>query len=201
MERKRTRIIAAWLIAAALVAGAFFWAIVFEGLANVAATDKHYSIVEWTLKTTMRNSVRRAAQDLKAPSLGGEETIRLGAMHYDEMCASCHAAPGKAADELADGLFPKPPAIEKIVNDRTPEELFWVTKHGIKMTGMPAWGTSHGDTDIWAMVAFMKTMPKTTPEGYKLLVSRDHQIGEMPAGADPHGNFHRHDEHGRHDPD
>lgn len=163
-----------------LVTVSVYLAVVFGGFANVAATDKHLPFVEWTLRTTMRNAVRRAAKDLKAPNLDGEENIRLGAKHYDEMCASCHAAPGKSADEeLADGLNPKPPEIEKVAGDRSPQELFWVTKHGVKMTGMPAWGQSHKDNDIWAMVAFMRVMPKISPEEYKQLLGAKHSPSDI----------------------
>ena len=52
----------------------------------------------------------------------------------------------------------------------TAKELFWVTKNGIRMTGMPAWGPTHNDKDIWSVVAFVQTLPNLGPEEYKRIV-------------------------------
>jgi mono/diheme cytochrome c family protein len=45
-----------------------------------------------------------------------------------------------------------------------------VVKHGIKMTGMPAWGVTHDDALLWDVVAFVRKLPELTPEQYKTLV-------------------------------
>ena len=67
-------------------------------------------------------------------------------------------------------------------------ELFWVIKHGIKMTGMPAWGPTHSDDKIWAMVAFVKTLPDMTPAQYKAM---QQQAGAMDHDhADEHSHTH-----------
>ena len=158
------------VLGGAVVAFAVPMAVVFGGFVDVSANERHSPQIEWALKTTARNSVRRLSKEIKVPDLAGSDEIPLGAQLYDEMCVMCHAAPGKAAGELAEGLYPKPPELAKIAETRTPGELFWVTKNGIKMTGMPAWGPSHKDDYLWAMVAFMQAMPTMTAGKYKLLV-------------------------------
>jgi hypothetical protein len=58
----------------------------------------------------------------------------------------CHLAPGYAQDETAEGLYPHPPQLAG-GNTLAPAEIFWVLKHGLKMTGMPAWGAPHTDDE------------------------------------------------------
>jgi mono/diheme cytochrome c family protein len=53
-----------------------------------------------------------------------------------------------------------------------PRQAFWVIKHGIKMSAMPAWGLSHDDATIWSIVAFLKKLPDMTPEQYKEIVAK-----------------------------
>jgi mono/diheme cytochrome c family protein len=95
--------------------------------------------------------------------------IKMGFGHYDEMCISCHGAPGIDPDEISEGLWPKAPNLSKTVKEWTPEELFWITKNGVKFTAMPGWGPSHSDKMIWAMVAFMEKLPTLSPADYKKL--------------------------------
>lgn len=121
------------ILALCVIALLVYGALVFGGLAPIAAADKHSRFVEWTLQTAMRNAVRRGATKVTTPKLDGVEELRHGATMYDEMCASCHAAPGKEADdELVEGLYPKPPELSKLAHNRTPEELYWVTKTASK---------------------------------------------------------------------
>jgi mono/diheme cytochrome c family protein len=82
------------------------------------------------------------------------------------MCVTCHGAPGIAPDELAQGLNPQAPELAQSTTDLSPGEMFLIIKDGIKMTGMPAWGTSHSDSAIWAMVVFLQRLQTLTPETY-----------------------------------
>ena len=85
-----------------------------------------------------------------------------------EMCAGCHLAPGRKQSELRDALYPKPPDLTARFQATAAEE-FWVIKHGIKMSAMPAWGVTHDDSVIWAIVAFVRKLPDLTPERYQAL--------------------------------
>jgi len=80
------------------------------------------------------------------------------------------------------GLYPKPPNLvsEDIDEEYDHEsgyakarEQFWIIKHGIKASGMPAWRLTHDDQRIWAMVAFVQKLPELTPEEYQILTARD----------------------------
>jgi mono/diheme cytochrome c family protein len=48
---------------------------------------------------------------------------------------------------------------------------FWVIKHGIKMSAMPAWGRTLSDAEIWDLVAFVRKMPEMSELTYRQLLS------------------------------
>ncbi len=123
--------------------------------------------VNWALDTGMTRSVVRHAKDIQEPQLNDPATIQMGFQHYHEMCVACHGAPSVAADEIARSLWPAAPNLAKTVPDWTPAQLFWITKNGIKFTAMPAWGPTHGDEEIWAMVAFLEKLPQLSPADYR----------------------------------
>ena len=145
---------------------------IYTGTYNVAATSRDNAILHWVLETTREESIDRRADDVIPPPnsvLSNPQTLRVGFEHYNEMCIVCHGAPGVEPGEAREGLNPKPPLLAKVAKNIPTGELFWVIKHGIKMTGMPAWGPTHSDDKIWAMVAFVKTLPELTPAQYKAM--------------------------------
>lgn len=145
---------------------------IYSGSYDVAATSQDSAMLNWILKTTREESIDRRADNVRPPSmsvLSDPKTLRVGFEHYNEMCIVCHGAPGIEPGEAHAGLNPKPPLLTKVAKHISRRELFWVIKHGIKMTGMPAWGPTHSDDKIWAMVAFVKTLPDMTPAQYKAL--------------------------------
>jgi mono/diheme cytochrome c family protein len=87
------------------------------------------------------------------------------------MCVSCHGSPGLEETEVSVGLNPAAPYLVKVAKEIDPNKLFWIIKNGIKMTGMPAWGKTHSDEKIWAIVAFVKKLPNMTVEEYQKMES------------------------------
>jgi len=155
-----------WLLVVGLIAGVI---LMFSGVINVAATEPHSPLTEFILNTTMDNSVRYHAQGISTPSLEDPALIKEGFSHYREMCVGCHLAPGVETTELRKGLVPEPPDLKEAAEEWKPAELFWVIKNGVKMTGMPAWGPTHSDDKLWAIVAFVKKLPQMTVEQYQAL--------------------------------
>lgn len=150
--------------AIAMIAGIV---VIFSGVVDVGATNPHNAVTEFVLSTTMDNSVRHHAQDIKAPPLDDPRMVMDGFRHYREMCVGCHLAPGIDSSEIRKGLMPEPPKLQEAVEEWQPAELFWVIKNGVKMTGMPAWGPTHSDEKIWGIVAFLEKLPHMTAEQYK----------------------------------
>jgi mono/diheme cytochrome c family protein len=104
------------------------------------------------------------------------------------MCTGCHLAPGMDDSEIRHGLNPRPPNLTRFAPD--PAEAFWIIKHGIRMTGMPAWGPTHDDQKIWAMVAYLQKQPKMSAGEYQQLTANaeehEHDMQmPMPAASAP----------------
>ncbi|HKJ80729.1 MAG TPA: cytochrome c [Ignavibacteriaceae bacterium] len=150
------------LIGLALIGYVF----ILSGSYNVSAMEPDSGLVHWVLETTSDNSVDAHSADIIVPELNKPEMIKEGIAHYKEMCESCHGGPGKEETELAIGLNPKAPNLVKWGGKMNPAKMFWVTKNGIKMTGMPAWGKTHSDDKIWSIVAAVKKLNEMSPAGY-----------------------------------
>ncbi|MFZ5656215.1 MAG: c-type cytochrome [Pseudomonadota bacterium] len=180
MQRRRRKLIVPLVIATAaglvLVAGAVVF--IRAGVYNVGADDPHYPVTYAVLEQLRRASVQTRASELDVPKdLMNPARITQGAGNYSAMCAQCHLAPGMAPTELSKGLYPAPPNLSREVVDAA--EAFWVIKHGIKASGMPAWGGSMADEYVWNLAAFVRQLPRLNASQYQALVasSRGHSHG------------------------
>lgn len=182
---RKSFFVLAMLVGLALVASAgFLW----SGLYNVAADDHHLSATHALLEGVRTRSIARRAGKLQVPpDLADEARIRQGAGNYNAMCMGCHLAPGMAETELSRGLYPAPPNLSQETVQAA--EAFWVIKHGIKASGMPAWGSSMGDVYVWNMAAFLQVLPTLTPAQYQALVesSGGHEHGGGETQPHAHG--------------
>jgi len=176
-----------------LVLAAAAAAFVYSGAYNVAADEPHWPITERILHALRERSIETRARELVPPDLRDEKRVVAGAGHYAEMCASCHLAPGIADTELRQGLYPKPPELaSRAPGD--PRESFWIAKHGIKLTGMPAWGSTHDDETLWNVVAFLQALPGMDEKRYRELVGEAEPHMPMQGGrqAGKPGHSHAH---------
>lgn len=141
--------------------------VVYTGAYDVAASSGHTPFTRWAFDTTMHRSVRVRAEGIDSP--GGLDASRAaaGATHYKTMCEHCHGGPGIARAEWAEGMLPRPPYLAKAAAEWEPREVFWIVKHGIKMSGMPSLSATHEDAELWDLVAFVKQLPAMTPEQYR----------------------------------
>lgn len=168
MKKSVERMLVAVATFAVLVAGAVAYA--WSGLYDIGADAPHWKPTYALLETLRDRSIRARARNLVAPDLEDPQLILKGAGQYAAMCAGCHLAPGVRDSEIRAGLYPRPPNLSRQRVD--PAAAFWVVKHGIKMSAMPAWGSSHDDDTIWSMVAFLQKLPGMTPAQYKDIVAR-----------------------------
>lgn len=144
-------------------------AYIYSGLYDVSATHEDGPVVRWLFSTVRRHSVHARLDGIQVPALTDPKLVEEGFVHYHAMCEDCHLAPGMDSSETRAGLSPQPPVLADVVPHRTPAELFWVIKNGIRMSAMPAWGVTHDDQKIWALVAFIEQLPKTTAAQYQAL--------------------------------
>lgn len=161
------------LLAAAVIACAALAAFIYSGVYPVGADMPHTTLTHWALETLRDRSIDRASRDIAVPPLEDAELLLVGGPDYHEMCAGCHLRPGRTESDFTIGLYPPPPNLTEAAAD--PRRQFWVTKHGVKASGMPAWGSTHDDQRIWAMVAFLQKLPQLTPQQYQVLTARDEE--------------------------
>lgn len=146
-----------------------------SGLYDVSATTPDKGLIRWVLVSTQRHSVHRAVAaitgKIPVPNLEDPQRIKTGLVHYHQVCTPCHGAPGVNISAIGQGLNPDPPELSDAAHD-PPVETFWVVKNGIKMTGMPAFGVTRTDDEVWDIVAFVRHMPKLSPPEYKAMVEQ-----------------------------
>lgn len=159
----RTLIVLAWLAVGAVVGGA---AVMYYGFYNVAATEQHTAPVYWLLNIALRQSIKQRSEEVQVPQLDDPALVERGFRLYRGACVQCHGAPGVAPHPLALGMVPLPSNLAHTARDWKAAELYWTVKHGIKMTGMPAWKFRLPEADLWAIVAFLQELPKISPLQY-----------------------------------
>lgn len=179
------RIIAATVAAviALILVGA---ALIYSGSDYPGADQPHWPMTAWLLNEVRNRAIRAHAAGITEPA-GLDDSARIvaGVAHYSAHCAVCHGAPGVERGDLAEGLYPRPPNLANSVKLYTPAELFWIVKHGIRMTGMPSWG-DHSDDELWATVAFIEKLPGMTDNDYaKLVAASRAQGGHQHDGQEP----------------
>lgn len=163
---RKTIVTGASVTITALVALAGF---VWSGLYNIAADDAHSRPVYAVLETLRERSIDVRANRVQVPDLGNPERIRRGAGNYEAMCVGCHLSPGAAETELSAGLYPAPPNLSQ--TRVAAAKAFWVIKHGIKASGMPAWGKRMHDEYVWDLTAFVQQLPTLDATHYQTLVA------------------------------
>ncbi|MEX0879816.1 MAG: cytochrome c [Thermoanaerobaculia bacterium] len=158
------------MLAGLLLLGLGAAAFVLSGVFDVSATVHPSKLEKQLAGAALDRSVARRAPNTSNPVAPSPEVLRAGLAHYRGICVTCHGAPGVDASEIGIGLNPPAPDLTlRKVQRRTDGELFWLVSHGIRMTGMPAFGPTHEDEDIWKIVAFLRHLPEITPEEEKEL--------------------------------
>jgi len=170
------------VIGVLLIAGMLLY--IYTGRFNVAATQEHSDLTEWILETTKDASVRYHARDIAAPDLDDSALVEEGAEHFLEDCVLCHGGPGVERSTIGRGLNPPAPDLADEVGEWRPAELFWITRHGLRMTGMPAFGVAEPDAEIWAVTAFLRRLPTLTAEEFQALTAPP-PADSLPAAPEP----------------
>ena len=145
----------------------------WSGLYSVAASRGHWPFVHWFLEFGMRKSVETHASGIETPPLSDRALLERGVGHFQGGCAPCHGAPGFPPSPVAQQTLPSPPDLSKAAPQWKPHQLFWIVKHGLKYTGMPAWPAPARDDEVWALVAFLVRLPGIGPDEYRRLALID----------------------------
>ena len=180
----------AFVAIVALVIAGFAGIFIYAGVYDIGADAPHMAPTYWLIEHLRDRSIAVRAHGIKVPAdLGDPKRIAAGAGLYADMCSGCHLAPGMEKTEISQGLYPSAPELSRDV-DKAPAEEFWTIKHGVKLTGMAAWGRTHNDTLIWDMVAFIRELPTLNAAQYQATVKSapaDHEemMKDMSVGMEP----------------
>jgi mono/diheme cytochrome c family protein len=162
---KRFGLILAGALAIPAVGGVAF---VGSGIYDIGADDHHTEIVLAIIAQLRERSIAAHSNSIEARYIEDPRRIAIGAKRYAAFCVACHLAPGVTKSDIRQGLYPHPPNLAQ--EDLQPaQRAFWIIKHGIKMSAMPAWGKTLDDETIWDVVAFVRKMPEMTQETYQQL--------------------------------
>jgi mono/diheme cytochrome c family protein len=140
----------------ALVATLWLWN---AGIGSRTPPGRVESAVARLARTTM---IPATARRLRNPEPATSENIRSGLEHWADHCASCHANSGAGDTEMGQGLYPPAPDMRQAATQNlTDGELFYIIENGVKLTGMPAWGTNTEDSarSTWHLVQFIRRLP------------------------------------------
>lgn len=165
-------------LAALGLAGAAVAVVVQTGLVDVSADTPHSPLVFQLIDYARERAIARRLAAIQPPAdLADAGRVRRGAGNYDAMCAGCHLAPGVDNSEIRQGLYPTPPNLTRPADAQESGELaaarqFWIIKHGLKASGMPAWSKGGmEDAALWDLVAFLRVLPTLSAAQYRAVVA------------------------------
>lgn len=151
-------------IVGAIVAGAVAYSIAARGL----STRVQPSAVEERPALTMRSLATPASARARTnPVEATDAVVNEALSHFADHCASCHANDGSGTTEIGRSFYPAAPDMRAArTQNLTDGELFSIIENGIRLTGMPAWGTgtAEGEQGSWGLVHFIRRLARLTPE-------------------------------------
>jgi cytochrome c553 len=141
--------------------------LIVSGLYNVGASDRHYAVSEALINFALRRSVKTHSAGISVPDLSGRGLAQLGARHYAVGCAPCHGSPIEPGNRVFGQMYPSAPSLQNATHDWDSADLFWIVRHGLKFTGMPAWAGVERDDEVWSLVAFLQVLPEMNEAEFK----------------------------------
>ncbi|HEY6119901.1 MAG TPA: cytochrome c [Pyrinomonadaceae bacterium] len=133
------------------------------GLMPVNADGSHSQLEAKIMPLVLHASIARHASADNNPLEVNEQNLKAGASTYKTMCARCHSTSGDNPSAYGQAFYPPAPQLFGGVSNYTDSQLFWTIKHGIRNTGMPAWGGMLSDDEIWQLVSLLKNSQDLPP--------------------------------------
>src|SRR5947209_506472 len=157
----RNRVLSLVVVAAVVLVVAGAVAAVRRGF---SARDQPSALETYVARTARRLALPSKAKGEKNPFTGSPELMAEARAHFVDHCAICHANNGSGNTEIGRNLYPKAPDMRLAqTQNLTDGELYYTIHNGIRLTGMPAWGTAEENGDSWKLVVFIRHLPKLTP--------------------------------------
>jgi mono/diheme cytochrome c family protein len=141
-------------------------AVLYLGLAPVAADQTPSALEARILGVALRKAVLQRTSGEPEPPPPSHEDLASGGEIYKEMCSRCHGEPGAVSSPLGSSFYPPAPLLPGHGSEWSERELFWIIKHGIRNTAMPAWAALLADDDIRQVAALVKRFDKAPVAGH-----------------------------------
>ena len=134
-----------------------------------SAREKPTGVEQWIARLARNAALPAAAKSQANPMPKTEEVLADARAHWADHCASCHANDGSGDTGMGKHMYPPAPDMRKSATQNLSDgELFFIIQNGIRLTGMPAWGSSDQDAeDSWKLVYFIRHLPYLTLEERK----------------------------------
>jgi mono/diheme cytochrome c family protein len=164
--KPRTILVA--LVALAMVV----WAVSMMMTANGFSARNQPTAAERVVARLARHwAVPRRAHLTPNPVPFSAEVLTEATAHFADHCALCHGNDGSGRTTMGQNLYPKVPDMRLADTQRlTDGELYWIIENGVRLTGMPAFGSGQGnDTDTWKLVHLIRRLNELTPEQVKAM--------------------------------
>lgn len=150
-------------------------ALAWSGIINIGASTGHWAVTSWFLHWSMGNTVRTwsllTVDDDYVAAMDRDHLV-AAAGHFAAQCAVCHGAPGEPPSPVMRAATPAAPDLASSEGKWKDRELFWIIRHGVKYTPMPAWPAGERIDEIRSMVALVRSLPDLTPQAWRELAYR-----------------------------
>lgn len=137
------------------------------GSRGVSARGEPGTVEKFMARTMRRLAVPRNDRNRQNPVAATPDVIAEGMAHFADHCAACHANDGSGETQIGLGLYPRPPDLRlRETQSLTDGELFYTIENGVRLTGMPAWGTGTPESaeETWHIVHFIRRLPTLSPD-------------------------------------
>lgn len=177
-------------LAAAALAGIALVALVLaSGFYSFAASQADPAGLDTIIHSAfMRSTEHHAGGVRTSAAFGTAADVAKGAGYFGTACAHCHGGPGLGQNPIVLSMRPRPQYLPAVLGQFDDQALFRIVKHGVKMSGMPAFPVQDRDDEVWSVVSFLRALPTLTTAQYRALAYGDADTAKpapVPALADP----------------
>jgi mono/diheme cytochrome c family protein len=150
------------------------------------ADEKPGSFETWAARRSLHATIVREAPKGDNPLQATDANLLAGVKLYGENCAACHGVADGKPSTIAVGLYQHAPQLAADGVEDDPDGVtYWKIAHGIRLTGMPAYGKTLSDTQIWQITLLLKHMDKLTPVADRAWKALKNPVAAAPASAIP----------------
>ena len=133
------------------------------GFMDVAADQRPSTREAAFMTASLHAAVRRRASPIQSPFPNSDDTLIAGGKLYLNDCVGCHGAPGQPPSDFGATFYPPAPQFPSAGTQFSEAQIFWIAKHGIRLSGMFANGKWDSDEKLWQAAGYIKRIKSLPP--------------------------------------